>query len=77
MICAVIICAILAGGNGRCSPEAGAMQIVDLPHIERATDCHQVARDIREGALPLPVGLRFVRVEMIPKAPQTAEEPPK
>jgi len=73
MNCAVLICAIIA--TGRCSPEAGAMQIVDLPHITEAKECQQVAKDIREGALPLPVGLRFVRVEMIPPEVQEARKP--
>lgn len=73
MICAVIICSLLVGGNGRCDP-AKTPEIVDYPAITRAVDCQQFGSFIRSGGVPIPGNFRLMRVEMI-EAPtvQTAQ----
>jgi hypothetical protein len=72
MICALILCALLAG-SGTCDRDK-TPEIIDYPAITRATDCQQFGAFIRSGGLPVPGNFRLMRTEMIeaPK-PQTQE----
>jgi hypothetical protein len=74
MICALILCALLAG-SGQCDRDK-TPEIVDYPAITRATDCQEFGAFIRSGGLPIPGNLKVMRAEMI-QAPQaqTAQEP--
>jgi hypothetical protein len=74
VICALIVCALLAG-SGQCD-RAKVPEIVDYPAITRATDCQDFASFIRSGGLPIPGNFKVMRAEMI-QAPQTqtAQEP--
>ena len=69
MICSLVICALLAGGNGRCDP-AKPVELIDYPAITRAVDCQQFGAFIRSGGVPIPGNFRLMRVEMI-EAPST------
>lgn len=77
MICSLILCALLVGGNGRCDP-AKTPELIDYPAITRAVDCQDFGAFIRSGGLPVPGNYRLMRVEMIaPPQTQTAQEPRK
>jgi len=82
MICALVVCALLFGGGPReCSPEPGSMTIVDRAHVPAdlrscAAEFQRVKRQIDDGELPFPAGLRLVRFDLVLKpTPQSAEEP--
>lgn len=76
MICAVVICALLAGGGPReCSREPGSTTIVDREKVPPdLKSCAAEFQRIR-AEVPLPAGLRLVQFAIISKNTQTAEEP--
>lgn len=64
MICSIVLCALLVGGNGRCDP-AKTPELIDYPAITRAVDCQDFGRFIRSGGVPIPGNFRLMRTEMI------------
>ncbi len=68
MICAIVVCALLAGGGPRqCDPAPGSMTIVDRANVPAdlqscAAEFQRVRRDE-----PLPAGLRLVRFDLVRK----------